>query len=885
MSYNCHLFIALTVDYCSKNIFRTFTTSDKPRLMSTQYWLLPFLVWGCSSAFAQTTSLTGNVNRYTKVMDIDQCENILLVSSTEGFIAGTAVILMQMNGAVADDTDSPSFGQLVTLGAAGLHERATIDSVAGSFIFLKNQLLLEYDTQHDVQLISLPQYQNATVEGTLSPTPWNGQTGGVLALEVSELLTLNAPIDATGMGFRGGEAEHVVSGCNFAVSEKGYFFGKGDWRGAAKGEGIVKWRSGMENGRGAWSTGGGGGNDHNSGGGGGGHVETGGQGGFYDTQSLFGCNGRQPGLGGWPVLRTADRIFLGGGGGAGHTDDEGGGTAGGRGGGIVILLAKSLTANGNTIAANGINPPTTNSYEGAGGGGAGGTIIVEAQTITGTLYLEAKGADGGHTTGNSDRCFGPGGGGSGGSIRTNILPDNVISDVNGGAAGVVNGILSNCEGTHNGSTAGKAGAVVTYPGMAEGLEASGPPSILKQPESITICQGEIARFSISTVNALQSYQWQINREDEWIDIDDNPVFSGSATAELTLRDPDQTFSGASFRVIGSTSCFANLISLPATLTILEKPTAAFDFAQEESVFTFTNNSSGATAYSWNFGDGQSSMEESPSHEYRTAGEFEVTLVASGECSDDTITRVVTTLVPPIADFSSDQSNACAPHTIEFSVESAEEAPSIRWSFPGGEPASSEEAFPVVTYTDAGFYPVSLWVSNAAGSDSIRVEDYVQIIDPPKAEFSCEVLGRTVFFSNTSNNALGFSWDFGDGSPLSPEESPSHVYSADGVYRVSLLARNEYCGSGVAKDLIIGTITATEDPAVQSVILLYPNPVKDILQVEISEPETRLILRNTLGQIILEKVCKSTDELDLSGLSSGVYLIEMADRFLTRIVKE
>lgn len=68
----------------------------------------------------------------------------------------------------------------------------------------------------------------------------NGTTGGVLTFEVSGNLTLNAPILADGMGFRGGQA-YIGAGnnCNFLVPETGYFYGIPNWRGGYKGEGIA----------------------------------------------------------------------------------------------------------------------------------------------------------------------------------------------------------------------------------------------------------------------------------------------------------------------------------------------------------------------------------------------------------------------------------------------------------------------------------------------------------------------------------------------------------------------------------------------------------------------------------------------------------------------
>lgn len=63
------------------------------------------------------------------------------------------------------------------------------------------------------------------------------------------------------------------------------------------------------------------------------------------------------------------------------------------------------------------------------------------------------------------------------------------------------------------------------------------------------------------------------------------------------------------------------------------PVAGFTFAVDTEntlKITFTNTSTDALSYSWNFGDGNSSTDESPEHTYAATGDYEVTLTATGE---------------------------------------------------------------------------------------------------------------------------------------------------------------------------------------------------------------------------------------------------------------
>ena len=72
------------------------------------------------------------------------------------------------------------------------------------------------------------------------------------------------------------------------------------------------------------------------------------------------------------------------------------------------------------------------------------------------------------------------------------------------------------------------------------------------------------------------------------------------------------------------------------------PTNTFDLAQGTAVVAPTNNSTGATTYFWDFGDGNTSEEENPSYEYTEAGSYWITLTAFDQngCSNATTQEVI-----------------------------------------------------------------------------------------------------------------------------------------------------------------------------------------------------------------------------------------------------
>ncbi|MDW3649807.1 MAG: T9SS type A sorting domain-containing protein [Bacteroidia bacterium] len=407
--------------------------------------------------------ISGVVNQYTEVLSVDAVTNSVEVANPAMFTTTDRVMLIQMKGAQMDESNSSNFGDITNLNNAGSFEIATVCDVVGNDVLFSYEIKNSYNpssaSNPRLQLVKVYSATDETVNATLTASPWNGSTGGVLVLELSGTLTLNADIDLSGRGFRGAEAFSSTYACSFAVESNGFFydFAGGAARGAEKGEGIANFITNKEYGKGKQISGGGGGNDHNTGGGGGSNYGTGGNGGSRTT-GFFSCQGDHPGLGGSALSGQGysvanPRVYFGGGGGAGH-DNNGDADDAGDGGGIVIIIANQIEGNGNAILANGTDALITGG-DGAAGGGAGGSILLSVNGYgTTALHVEATGGNGANTTIN---CEGPGGGGGGGAIWVSTaLGGMVTSDVTGGN----NGTATACAAT-NGATAGGNGAVLT----------------------------------------------------------------------------------------------------------------------------------------------------------------------------------------------------------------------------------------------------------------------------------------------------------------------------------------------------------------------------------------------------------------------------------------
>lgn len=722
--------------------------------------------------------LSGVINQYSKVtlIESDTCQSKITVADISPFSEGQLVVLIQMQGATIDESNSANFGDIQDLNNVGFYEINEIVSINGFDIYLKYQSQHDYNTNGNVQLITMPNHENANVANTLTADAWNGETGGVLALKISGQLLMSANIDVSGLGFRGGETQTASNNnCTWLFQQNDYFYEFGNWRGAAKGEGIAPIILEKEFGKGPQANGGGGGNDHNAGGGGGANISNGGAGGKNDEPQTFGCQGNHPGLGGKAIGDVENRIFLGGGGGAGHDNNEVA-TNGSNGGGIVILIVEELISVGFSILANGNSTPDGGG-DGAGGGGAGGSIFLDVQNLNSTVHLEANGGEGGLINNEGERCQGPGGGGGGGRIISNLmLGGSFTTSVVGGDAGIsINS--SSCPDGTNGAANGEVGII----------------------EEIT-----------NNIFASQDFQF---------------------------------------------------------------PEANFSFTNNMLEVIFSNLSQNAITTIWNFDDGNSSADFDPIHTYSQTGTYNVQLIVSNDCGVDTFNQSLYVEIVE-ANFQIDEDGGCIPHTVNFQNNSLGTIDDFLWTFEGGNPVTSTDENPQVIYNTPGLFDVELEIFGGQGSDNVLMNDVIEILEVPIANFDYfSPIQGTINFNNNSTNSTTYEWNFGDGSPVANDEMPFHSYGSVGNFVVTLTASNEYCSNTFIDTISI--LTSLEE--VELGVHIFPNPSSDVITIQLQKSTLASFeVFSIEGRRIdfLSGEIFNSRKLDTSIIPAGVYVISI-----------
>ena len=231
------------------------------------------------------------------------------------------------------------------------------------------------------------------------------------------------------------------------------------------------------------------------------------------------------------------------------------------------------------------------------------------------------------------------------------------------------------------------------------------------------------------------------------------------------------------------------------------PTTGEGSLQVYFVDRSTAGTSPITSWEWNFGDGSSSTDSSPSHTYASEGTYTVSLTVTSAHGSDTheaANLIVVSAVTeaPIALFTASPTAGKAPLQVSFSDQSAAGTSSITsWQWNFGDGSTSTEPNPMHTYSSEGTYTVSLTVTTADGTDTRTMTNLISVgegVEPPIATFTATpTSGDAPLAVNfTDQSAPGTSaitswqWTFGDGS-TSTEKNPAHTYTSEGMYTVSL----------------------------------------------------------------------------------------------------
>lgn len=272
-----------------------------------------------------------------------------------------------------------------------------------------------------------------------------------------------------------------------------------------------------------------------------------------------------------------------------------------------------------------------------------------------------------------------------------------------------------------------------------------------------------------------------------------------------------------------------------SIFIIPKPIADFEMPQDyqcDGLFIdFINTSQNSSIYDWTFGfNNQSSTDFEPSINFPAGGTYDVKLVTSinGSCPDS-ITKTLSVNELMSVSFTNSPDQCIDNNSFDFVGQVTGPTHAVfTWNFGTGASLTSSNDTSVfgINYSTPGSHIVTFTGNFDACEEEATTEIF--IYSKPTIGFGlvdglqCVPWSAQFIDQSVSETPLYYTWDFGDGSSLSTDSDPLHVYETPGMFVVTLTIRtDEGC---------IDTLTLSKED------LIHIFPIPDA-QFTVSKEET------------------------------------------------
>lgn len=337
------------------------------------------------------------------------------------------------------------------------------------------------------------------------------------------------------------------------------------------------------------------------------------------------------------------------------------------------------------------------------------------------------------------------------------------------------------------------------------------------------------------------------------------------------------------------------------------------------------NIGNVVGWEWDFGDGNTSTEQHPTHTYAEEGIFEVTLdIITDEGCTSSLTRHICLGeggyyegpdCQAIFYFTQHDDDLSTFDFIDLSF--GDNIDSYFWDFGDGNTSTAQN--PTHTYTEEGVYTVTLTTSGGEGDEACESWISVVLFTNPNAwyETECNALfvpfiipetNEVFFLSLSSADAVSFVWDFGDGV-TSEDPLASHQYAESGTYEVSLtITTADGCEStyyvtiDIENEQFTGSqqfslSSSTEDQlAINNKLTAQPNPTSGEVFIQFTAQNNDLHEINIIsveGQTLRTIQTRAQEgenqvNTNIDDLPAGLYLIQLQNKQeiqTTRIIKK
>jgi PKD repeat protein len=240
-----------------------------------------------------------------------------------------------------------------------------------------------------------------------------------------------------------------------------------------------------------------------------------------------------------------------------------------------------------------------------------------------------------------------------------------------------------------------------------------------------------------------------------------------------------------------------------------------------------------------------------------------------------------------AAFTSDATEICEMDVVNFTDVSVGTITSWNWTFEGGDPASSTEQNPVVTYNDEGTFNVELTISDGTNTNTLLMEDYITVLMTPPVmllPFSDVCVGWPAFELTGGSPAGGiYSGPGVSNGWFDPAVAGLGTHTITYTFEAT-----NGCDNSAQQSILVDPCTGIEELTGEP-FSIYPNPTTGSFNLKVNEAGTLDIsIINMLGEEVYNELSTVSGfyskTISLKGELSGIYFIKVQTESGTYVKK-
>lgn len=323
------------------------------------------------------------------------------------------------------------------------------------------------------------------------------------------------------------------------------------------------------------------------------------------------------------------------------------------------------------------------------------------------------------------------------------------------------------------------------------------------PENPEGCTPLQTKFNYSATEQVDSFYWDFG--DGFLSEENKPthIYQNPGVTDLNFD--------VQLKIVSAEGC-ENSGVLNDAITVHPIPTLDLDFEEnicypETSTVWYSGSGNEKDTFYWDLTDFQpdeilQNPETSPGpFEFKRSSdpivEIGIQVVSEFGCETDYFSRTFSR--KPIFKVDLDKNEGCPPFEVEFDAVTLDEVDNVNylWDFGDGLTGTGENVSNVYNEKNKKFDIEIIANSSLTGcSDTLLLPEEVFVFPVPEAGFTANPLSvlisnPQITFTNLSEGATIFEWDFDDQSALSGEENSVHRFPQMGFYDVKLNAINDF----------------------------------------------------------------------------------------------